>query len=388
MDINYSKIRMRQPAARLDCRSTVTLIGTLIFALLIFDFGQVKALGATIASEGVFDCFPSDLQSTDESTLSCEASAVMSIDDGTLLIATDKNIAIPGFSQVFELPYVQRRDGSISFGEVSYRAAQQFLDVRKLEALASTNRVQFAMSDFDWPPTEDSTEADPYNTFLFWDINTPDDVKVAYRFERQGVVSSLPLREKFKKALADSQFPDGPPYFKIEGLAALPGDRLIFGVREVGQSYEDFDFKFIVLVTKFELRRNGLVFNEPVSKLADYSTAVDINKPIGLSSIHYEPLTGRIYFLTSVEQEGIFSGYLWMISLDQLFDSEEIPELVRYQDGSPMQFQHKPEGLTAISKDILFVVHDDDREKTIVQASTGLITRQLHQSAFSIVDLR
>ena len=385
---NDERFRRRPRAARLCGRRIVVLLGVLVCALVIVTFSQFRASGATIASEGVFDCFPSDLKPSDGRALSCEASAVMTLDEDTLLIATDKNIAIPGFSQVFELPYVRNRDSSISFGNVSYRPLKAFQDVRKLEAFASTNNMRFAMSDFDWPPTQDSTEADPYNTFLFWSVRAPTDVRVAYRVERQGVVSSLPLREKFTRALADSQYPDGPPYFKIEGLAALPRDRLIFGVREVGESYEDFDFKYIVLVTKYEVRPNGLLFTEPVSKLLDFSTPVDLRESTGLSSIDYDFLTDRIYFLTSVEATGTLHGYLWMMSSDHLFESDKLPELVRKKDGSPLQFQHKPEGMTSIGKDLLFVVHDDDREETEVDTTTGVVTRKLHQSAYSVVDLR
>ena len=126
---------------------------------------------------------------------------------------------------------------------------------------------------------------------------------------------------------------------------------------------------------------------ESISKLANYSTDL-VKEPIGLSAIHYDSRGNRLYFLASVEVNDKFGGYLWTMSRDDLFEETATPVLVHDQDGSPLRFQHKPEGLTSIGKDFLLVVHDDDRKKAAVETKCGIVTRQPHQSAYSVVNLR
>lgn len=387
--ITYSTLWKIRKAREICLYYQTALVVVLVFlcALVIFTCSARRSPVASIASKGVFDCFPATLSSINGKQLVCEASAVMSIDDRTLLVATDKDIPNSGYSQVFELPFFKSPSGSIQYGRASYRTARAFRDVRKVEALAKGKHLRFAMSDFDWPPEPNSTEADPYNTFLFWNHNTPHEVHVAYRVERDGVVSSLPLRKQFAKALANEKYPDGPPYFKIEGLSALPGNRLVFGVREVGESYEDFEFKVIMLATNYKVGKDGLVFVKPITKLLDFSTEL-VTEAIGLSSLHYDWQKDRLYFLTSVESNGEFGGYLWTISSVAHSDEFGSPILLRDKKGSPLRFQHKPEGLTSIDKNSLLVVHDDDRELTAVKTKQGVVTRQLHQSAYTVVNVR
>ncbi|MFY0991793.1 hypothetical protein [Halomonas sp. C05BenzN] len=56
---------------------------------------------------------------------------------------------------------------------------------------------------------------------------------------RDGVAGSLELRCKLDHAI-------GFPYYKIEGLAAILGERgdglLLFGVREQGRTHDDFAY--------------------------------------------------------------------------------------------------------------------------------------------------
>ena len=142
----------------------------------------------------------------------------------------------------------------------------------------------------------------------------------------------------------------------------------------------------LFLITNYKVGRNGLVFSKPITKLLVFSTDL-IEEPIGLSSIHYHPQKDRIYFLTSLETSVKFGGYLWtMSSADLLYESVP-PVLVRDQDGSPLRFQHKSEGLTSIDNNLLLIVHDNDRKQTAVKTKLGIVTRELHQSAYSVVKL-
>ena len=203
------EFRNPQRHVRLCSRTILAMFGMPLCTLVIVMFSPAGALGASIASEGVFDCFPSDLQPIDDKALVCEASAVMSLDDHTLLLATDKNIPNPGYSQVFELPYVQRTDGSIELGKASYRETKAFRDVRKLEAFARGETCAIRNVRLQLASNSGVYGTGPYNTFLFWNSKRPDDVQVAYRVEQGGVVSSLPLREKFTKALVSDKYQTG-----------------------------------------------------------------------------------------------------------------------------------------------------------------------------------
>ena len=64
----------------------------------------------------------------------------------------------------------------------------------------------------------DSNELNDYNHLLIWPLGKPDDVQVVDPDPRDGVEGSLELRGKLNGAI-------GFPYYKIEGLAAIPGER-------------------------------------------------------------------------------------------------------------------------------------------------------------------
>ena len=60
-----------------------------------------------------------------------------------------------------------------------------------------------------------------------------------------------------KRALANDAHPQGPAYWKVEALAAIPGNVLLFGIREVGESYKVFEYSVaaVMAVIRQTMRR-------------------------------------------------------------------------------------------------------------------------------------
>ena len=95
---------------------------------------------------------------------------------------------------------------------------------------------------------------------LYGPAEAPDSQKIAYPTYKSEVVSSIRLRPIFKHALRSLKYKDGPPYFKIEGIAALPGKILLIGIREIGNSYKDFEYTVTVIGAHYEIVNNQFFF--------------------------------------------------------------------------------------------------------------------------------
>ena len=93
--------------------------------------------------------------------------------------------------------------------------------------------------------------------------------------------------------------------------------------------------------------------------------------------------------LTSYELEETdagLGGFLWVLPIDA-FAAGAPPELVLGEDGRPISFAHKSEGLAVIDERHLFVVHDDDRvlgRQDVTDPATQF-HRSPHQAAYTIV---
>ena len=114
----------------------------------------------------------------------------------------------------------------------------------------------------------DSKEWDAYNTLYYWQVGNENSLKVLR--ENTADSSSVFLREKFSRALTSPEFPQGMPYFKIEGLAATT-NRLYFGVREEGKKFDDFKYRVKIITVGYHFN-NGLVELEN-----NYKVMSDIN---------------------------------------------------------------------------------------------------------------
>ncbi|WP_456268007.1 hypothetical protein M1D97_12245 [Kushneria sp. AK178] len=308
-------------------------------------------------------CFPAGLTDDRHQTVHAEVSAVVH-DGRRLILGSDKPIPGAERSSVFAVDIDERghpREETLAYyTQPLIRQAIKYEDF----ALTVDGRYVLATTGFDRLHPEDHSLND-YNHLLIWPLGDPDRVQVVDPDPRDGVPGSLELRQRLTAAI-------GMPYYKIEGLAAVPSDEgdglLLFGVREQGHHYDDFSYVCRVVGAHYRIDAQGqLVFLDEMREhyAFDPGQFEAVRHVCGLSSLEYDPYHHRLYLMTSFEneQEGIDSigGYLWVIDMADLARGRA-PELVAEEDGEALVFEHKAEGLAVLDHDRLFVVYDNDRE--------------------------
>jgi hypothetical protein len=181
------------------------------------------------------------------------------------------------------------------------------------------------------------------------------------------------------------------PYFKVEGLAAVPGNKLLFGIRELGAKYDDFNYAVKILSVPYTFDQGELIVGETFSLVYDYNPRVNplLNHRVALSSIEYDPYQDRLYLLTSFEEgdsDESIGGYLWTLPMTA-FNGGCAPKLVMQENATPLIFAHKAEGIAVLDASCVFVIHDDDRvlgRKSIDNPETQF-HREPHQAAYTII---
>lgn len=342
---------------------------------------------ATLTEEGFLNCFAPGTTLKDQ-LVWCEASAV-AFDGKNLLFANDKDMP-PGQSPVFIKTPATLVD---STQPPTYLMQPAFPAGRKYEDFAQTpgrkdgsHRFVLLTTAFD-RVKPGSHEWDGYNTILYW--RTGDEQHPHVLAPDDTSRTSIAYRQRIAQVLATSEFPDGMPYFKIEGLAATE-QQLLFGVREEGKSYESFTYRAKIISVSYRIEKTG---NDERIRLADdWKIVTDFNiaqadstlpKPLGLSSLEYDPERNRFWMLTSLEANGQLDAYLWTITRDDLYANRPFT-LIRNPQGQPLHTPgHKAEDLTPLDANRLLLIHDDDRARTTV----GSQTRQPNQAAYTILTL-
>ncbi|PRY67769.1 hypothetical protein [Halomonas ventosae] len=316
---------------------------------------------ARILQQGTIHCFTAGLRDEKGKLVNAEVSAVL-FDGERLILASDKPIPGEARSAVFAVPMTpQGPDDS----RLEYFTTPLIKQAVKYEDLALTadGRHVLATTGFDRIDAE-SHALNDYNHLLIWPLGEPERVQVVDPDPRDGVEGSLELRSKLDHAI-------GFPYYKIEGLAAIPGERgdglLLFGVREQGRAHDDFAYVSRVVGAHYEISEGGnLVFIDQLRELYAFEPGDDpaVRYDCGLSSLEYDPYHARLYLLNSYEVEANgeehIGGYLWEIGLED-FRGGRRPTLVTTPAGLPLEFEHKAEGLAVLDHDRLFVAYDNDR---------------------------
>lgn len=320
---------------------------------------------AEILQEGTLHCFPAGLRDAAGKLVNVEVSAVV-YDGQRLILASDKPIPGAERSAVFSVPIT---DTEPDDSQLDYLTTDVIKRAVKYEdfALTADGRHVLATTGFDRIDMQ-SHALNAYNHLLIWPLGEPERVQVVDPDPRDGVEGSLELRNKLDGAI-------GEPYYKIEGLAAVPGERgdglLLFGVREQGRSHEDFEYVCRVVGAHYSINAQGnLVFVDELRELYRFSPQQhpEVRYDCGLSSLEYDPHHQRLFLMTSfeVEEAGAarIGGYLWVVSLAD-FAEGQAPDLVRTMEGGALEFEHKAEGLAVLDSERLFVAYDNDRDMSL-----------------------
>lgn len=337
---------------------------------------------ATITAEGFLDCFAPGTALNGQ-TVWCEASAV-AFDGKNVLIANDKDMPT-GQSAVFMKTPSTLADSTQS---PLYLTKPIFTTAHKYEDFAQTpdRRFVFLTTAFD-RVKPGSSDWDGYNTILYW--RTGDEQHPHVLAPDDTSRTSMAYRQQLARVLATSEFPDGMPYFKVEGLAATDS-QLLFGIREEGKDYKSFTYRAQIIGVSYRvdktsdgerirLENDWKVINDFVIAKADTT----LPQPMGLSSLEYDPARQLVWMLTSQEVDNKLDTFIWAAPLSDVYAGKPF-SLIRDSQGKPLHtVGHKAEDFTILPNNQLLLIADDDRVPTTI----GPRTRQPNQAAYMILTL-
>jgi hypothetical protein len=347
---------------------------------------NTQQLSVDIIKEDFMDCFAEGLSASGKPVW-CEASASL-FDGNQLYFANDKSMPNQQSSVFFwkNLPAFYNRETTNYKTEDFFKKGTKYEDF----AISPNRKWVFLTTAFD-RVKEDSKEWDSYNMLLYWRQDTPDAPQVLSINNQE--LTSVKLRAMISSALAlnNLDYLGAVRYFKIEGMAAT-ADKLFFGIREEGNTFEDFKHvvKIISIPYQIILDPNGIqkqiALNGNFEIVADINpqknTTLQLPKNVGLSSIEYDPFRKLFWILTSSETGTTFSGYLWTATIEQLQQNKL--QMVTNSSKNPIVFSHKPEDLTFLPNNKILIVHDDDRARTTIRNEI----RKPNQAAYTILQIR
>jgi hypothetical protein len=345
---------------------------------------------ARIVQSGLINCFGEGTKNENGTEAYCEASAV-AFDGTRLIFGNDKPVPGDSLSPVFLITYSVT---DLSRQKTEYLNDPVFKNAVKYEDFATTPDGNYFLATTAFDRVKPSTaDFDGYNTLLFWKKGQARQASIVSSTQRNGVSSSVSLREGLARALAVPSFPNGPPYFKIEGLACVPGNRLLFGVREWGESFEKFTYAVKIISVSYQIANDRLTLGKDFSLIYTFSPdPAQLNgHTVALSGLEYDAVRNQLLLLTSYEQspdqEGI-GAFLWLLHFPALA-SQQAPTLVLNEQNQPLMLAHKAEGICVIGNDQVFIIHDDDR----VLGTEGLMKngepffRKPHQAAYTLLQI-
>ncbi len=374
-----------------------SILYTLLMLLLlsscsVFQNTTLKGRQGKISQEGTISCFPIGTLDDKGKLLHCETSAAVYYGD-KILIASDK---VTSPSSIFEVPYTT--DEGLNATAVNFVENAVLNSVMKIEdfTIAPDGKLVVGTTAFDRQKAE-KPEWDAFNSIVYWETGKDTKVKLAHPTKTKDgksvVMSSVTLRQYLEAAFKADNLPI-PNYYKIEGLAIIPGNKILFGIREMGNSYEDFTYQIKIISADYIYAKSELeMSNFRIVYDFDASKTVGIKHSVALSSIEYDQFNNRLYLLTSYEMPAqtpeSIGAYLWILPIDDFYQQNP-PQLVMKSKNKPLLFAHKSEAVTVIDKNTVFIINDDDRvtgDKKVTDKENDF-SREPQQAAYYIVRIR
>ncbi len=343
-----------------------------------------KTLIYHIDTTVTFNCFCDSLKMPDGKLVVCEPSAIAFYND-SIFLANDK--PMPNTSAVSKAKFNKLLDAE----NMEYLEDLPLTKGFKYEdfAVSPDAKFVFLTTSFSWFDEEHAA----YNNLYYWQTGNKRTPHLFTENNDSSLTSSKHLHKLFANVIDTVNYKDGVPYLKIEGMAVIPGDTLLFGIREYGKAYEDFDYCMKIVAVPYTVENNKINLIEKSELIFDYNPKnfkdCEINKNIGISSMEYNKYDKKLYILTSYENgdktEDV-GAYLWTISLPELRKNKQ-PSLVYESEKSPIHFAHKAEGITFVDDKTLLIIHDDDRrygpEK--ITDPDNQFKRKHNQAAYSVL---
>ena len=344
---------------------------------------------AEIKTRGIINCFPKGLmRKKKKKPVTCETSAVL-FDGKQVFFGSDKRITGKKRSAVFTMPYTKKGlQTNARRYQLPFKKGKKYEDF----TISPDRKYGFAITGFDRIKKR-KRSWDKYNRFFYWKIGSKD-IRMFPSSRWDKTTRTIPLRRRISRVLRNNEFPYGVPYYKIEGLAAIPGNRLLFGIREWGAKYYAFQYSVKIVSMSYTVSPEGLKLNDDAKVIYDFSTRAvkKLRKRVALSSLEYNPADGYLYMLTSYETSSTAKGlgaYLWRIKLRHIHRNKAA-KIAKQPDGEYLLFAHKAEGMTFLDPHTLLVIHDDDRvfgQKPVKDPRTEFY-RERHQAAYTIVHIK
>lgn len=336
-----------------------------------------KEIIAEITNDGYFECFEDSLMKKNGKPYTCEPSTVVFCNNN-LFIANDKPFP-HDFSSFFSFNF----SDTTNLNDYTNYTDSLFFLVNKYEASSVTPDAQFMLFSSSYSyPASDPKNGDTYNTTIFVNPNDFSNSGVLH-FKGNSGISSKDVKRGIKNALKCDSFPNGPDYLKLEGLAILPNNKIIFGIREFGNAYNDFQYTITFLQADYIQTNTSFVLTSDIIKIYEFtpSDTLGLELPLGLSSVEYNVFDSTIYFVSSHEigtSTDSICSYIWHLSLNDL--NNNLPaKIIKGTDNKPLKLVHKIEGLTILNKNSLILIADDDRI-TGINENAPSFTRKLNQS--------
>lgn len=331
-----------------------------------------------VLKEALLTCFDEGTAYSDGTPFNCEYSAV-AMYEGSLLFGNDKNTSSIS-------PMMLANGETLKEGNMlnPFELKQdEFFDIFKIEDFAFNmdRSTLFITSGFD-RLKDDNNTWDKYNCLLAWNI-MKNEFQMVSRVDNGGVISSKDLRYKFLDMLNSE-------HMKIEGLTVLPNNKLVFGVRETGESYQNPTYTSTLIECSYSVDNDGLITLADDFRIAYTMDSSSARKDLGLSSIFYDQMKQMIYITTSYEsgEEGIqeLGGYIWELPLADYIAGRRAKVIVN-DKGEPFALRHKVEGITKMDDGNYFIIYDNDRVDIPVHIGNSTLSRERHQAVYSIVKL-
>lgn len=354
------------------------ILTTIYFFFQLSAFALKPSEFYNISSTGIINCFSQELNlvSLDDKnfkSVSCEPSAVV-FSNHNLIFGNDKNFNNDNISAIFSIDYRKEKINNLS--NIKYFFHKNTSLVKKIEdfTLAFNKKYILATTSFDR-----DDENFEYNSIIYWNSKGKREIKFL-EIKENNEIYSRDIKKYLSKVLNKT-------YFKIEGLAVTPNNKLIFGVRELGESYKNFSYVItLVSVSIFEENKKLYLSND-FKLFYNFNNANKyVQENVGISSLTWDSFNNKLLVLTSYETNDKVGAYLWTLSLDDISHNFDMV-LAMKNNSEALKFNHKAEGVTVINKNKFFIIHDDDR-KIIPDFINGKIYyRKMNEAYYNTVDL-